>query len=226
VLAALQLESLSAGEAAGPAPALGPARTASLGRLSADTMPREWGRWRRGEFATKTRNPGSYFGEVSKFWSYELGKNGAVFSLDYPFPSWHDLTRCYTGQGWAVSGQAVHPADGARDGFVEVALTRPGNREGYLLFSQYDGSGAAMRPRPGGAGLSLYRHGAAMARWQRRLSLLGADRAPGPTEAPPVYQAQLFVETFTPLTPAEQEACRSFFHEALSRVRRVLQNAE
>jgi exosortase len=217
-LAALQIESLSAPEAAGAAPA----PTAGVERLTADTLPREWGRWRRGEFSTKTRNPGSYFGEVSKMWTYELGKNGAIFSLDYPFPSWHDLTRCYTSQGWVLSGQAVHPAEGDRDGFVEVALSRPGHREGYLLFSQYDGLGQAMRPRPGGPGLSLFRHGAALARWQRRL----VGQAPEPAERPPVYQAQLFVETFTPLTPAEQEAARAFFHEALPRVTRVLKAAD
>lgn len=218
-IGALQVESLGAGEATGAAPA--PA--SAVDRLSADTLPREWGRWKRGDFGTKTRNPGSYFGEVSKMWTYELGKNGAVFSLDYPFPSWHDLTRCYTGQGWVVASQAVHPAEEGKDGFVEVALTRPGNREGYLLFSQYDGRGQGMRPRPGGPGLSLDRHGTTLARWQRRLA---GEAASPVAEMAPVYQAQLFVETFTPLAPSEQEAARAFFHAALPRVTRVLQIAD
>src|SRR5262249_56836338 len=92
-------------------------------------------------------------------------------------------------------------------GFVEVRRTRPGARSGYLLFCQFDGHGAFLEPRRGGAHLAASRHGAAL---RRLLDRLGAT-ADVEAEAPegPVYQFQLFVESYAPLTPAEQAEARA-----------------
>ncbi len=211
LVVALQWDSYGFARGAGNTP---PA-PADLSGLSVDTLPRAWGPWERDRFATETRNPGSYFGEVSKAWTYTRGQNMAAFSLDYPFPFWHDLTYCYTSQGWVVDGQTVHPGGEGEAGYVEVALVKPTYRTGYLLFAQYDARGRPLEARPGGARLSLHRHGKTLDRLRQRL--LG-EAPPEETEEAPVYQAQLFVETPTPLTPQEQAQAREFFLQALARV--------
>ena len=151
---------------AGPVPAV-------VEKLDADSLPAQFEHWQRLGFAADARNPGSAFGEFSKTWSYQNGQNMAGFSLDYPFPSWHDLTRCYTGQGWAMDEQAVHKpaqADGAdQDGYVAVRFTKPGFRSGYLLFCQFNKDGAPLDPRLGAAYLSVYRQEAALRHWWYRL---------------------------------------------------------
>ncbi len=146
----------------------------------------------------------------------------AGFSLDYPFPAWHDLTRCYTGQGWALDEQAVHKpsqADGADlGGYVVVRFTKPGYRSGYLLFCQFNKDGTPLDPRLGAAYLSIYRQEAALKRWWYRL-----QGAPDPTPAepaPPVYQLQLFVESYAPLSAAERAAAEAFFLEGRRTLRK------
>jgi hypothetical protein len=94
-------------------------------------------------------------------------------------------------------------------------MTRPTYASGYLLFAQYDGRGRSLEARPGGSGLALYRHGTALERWRRRLH---GEPPPAEEERPPVYQAQLFVETYAPLTEEEQAEARDFFRRALPRV--------
>ena len=137
----------------------------------------------------------------SKTWTYQAGGNTAALSLDYTFPGWHDLTRCYSGLGWAVDEQAVRPGVGPADGSVAVKLTKPGYRSGYLLFCQFNQDGAPLPPRLGAAYLSLYRQEAALRRW---LHALGAGVEPTPPDPPgAVYQLQLFVESYTPLGAAE-----------------------
>jgi exosortase len=189
------------------------------------TLPEALGKWQRQKYASPTRNPGSAFGEFSRAWTYGLGQNQATFSLDYPFPAWHDLTRCYTSQGWALEEQALEPAQGqgtaARPGYVAVKMTRPGARSGYLLFCQFDGRGVALEPRRGGAYLSLYRHGSA---W-RHLLEFGGQSDEGADPEGPVYQFQLFLESYSPLTPAGQAEARDLFRQGVVALRRPLGEA-
>jgi exosortase len=204
------------GAAAAPA---GPSSGPVLDTLSAETLPARWERWERLGFTTETRNPGSNFGETSKVWAFHLGQNVAAFSLDYPFPSWHDLTRCYTSQGWLIDDQQVlAPAagDDLSPALVEVKMTKPAYRAGYLLFAQLNRRGAELEPRRGGAYLALHRHGTTLQRWRQRV--LGQPVASEEAEAP-VYQVQFFVETYTPLSEAEQDQARAFFQQGLGAMR-------
>ena len=191
-------------------------------KLETEALPANYEHWQRMGFATDARNPGSAFGEFSKTWSYQHGQNMAGFSLDYPFPSWHDLTRCYTGQGWAMDEQEIHKpafAEGAdQDGYVAVRFTKPGYRSGYLLFCQFNQDGAPLDPRLGAASLSVYRQEAALRRWWYRLQGI-----PDPTPAEPagtVYQLQLFVESYTPLGAADRAAAESLFLEGRRTLRK------
>lgn len=181
--------------------------------LHEESLPAQQGRWRRQGFAAASRNPGSAFGEFSRTWTYHLAANAGVVSLDYPFPTWHDLTRCYTGQGWVVEEQVLRPGThpGSNEGFVEAKLVRPGYRSGFLLFAQFDRRGTPLEPRRGGAYLSLYRHDSALRQWLRP-----ADEAMKIDPPGPVYQAQLFVESFTPLSPDDEGESRALFAHALA----------
>jgi exosortase len=190
-----------------------------LASLEADTMAARWGHWQRLAFAAASRNPGSSFGEFSRTWNYQLGQNTAVLSLDYPFPGWHDLTRCYTSQGWTILEQRVHEetGEGATAGYVEVKMTKPAHNCAYLLFSQLDQGGSVLEPRRGGAYLAVYRHAASLRRWRSPWST--QEGAPADAR-PPTYQLQLFVETYTPLTAPEESEAQAFFLESLSSLRR------
>jgi exosortase len=183
----------------------------SLGALDAGALPDRLAGWKCEDFRAESRRPGSAFGEFSRTWTYRNGRQTALVSLDYPFPSWHDLTRCYTGQGWRLERQAVHAREGGAEGFVEVRLSKPSFRSGYLLFCQMDGSGRPLEPRPGGARLSLYRHESAFRRWQERL---GGAEGLAPADPPgPVYQLQVFVESYAPLTGDEERKVRELLEE-------------
>jgi exosortase len=195
------------------APAANDSMAAAVDKLDADSLPERLERWSRQGYYPESRNPGSEFGEHSKTWTFQAGPQTAALSLDYTFPGWHDLTRCYTGQGWTIDEQAVRKAsardDGPTERFVALKLTKPGYRSGYLVFSQFDRDGAPLEPRLGAAYLSLYRQEAALHRWWSGLhGDMGLDRA-DPTG--PVYQLQLFVESYSPLTPAEQSAAEALF---------------
>ena len=194
---------------------------AAVERLDADSPPDRLDRWQRLGYAPESRNAGSAFGEHSKTWTYQAGPNTAALSLDYTFPCWHDLTRCYTGQGWTMDGQVVRQADGEAggppDGYVAVKLSKPGYRCGYLLFCQFDPRGEALEPRLGAAYLSLYRQEAAVRRWLRRFQ--GGPDLP-PSDPPgPVYQLQLFVESYSPLGAAEQVEAETLFLQGLRSLR-------
>ena len=67
----------------------------------------------------------------------------AVFSLDYPFQDYHDLTECYAVQGWEITERADHfgQAQGEPAVFREVQLKKAGLRRGYLFFCEFDQTG-------------------------------------------------------------------------------------
>jgi exosortase len=193
----------------------------TLNRLHEDTLPAALGDCQRTGFAERVRDLGSEFGEKSSVWTYRVGSSEAVLSLDHPFPGWHDLTRCYTTQGWMVAAENTIPAlekDGDSVGYVELRLTKPGYRTGYLLYCQFDGRGVVLEPRASGADLSLHRQVATMS----RLFGKGNEGSAFATIDPPgpVYQFQLFVESFTPLSPEEEKQARQLFQTAVQKLRR------
>jgi hypothetical protein len=205
-----------------------------VSRLDADSLPEQLGPWRRQDFQVVKRGVGNYFGENSLVWSYRNGDRTALFSLDYPFPSWHDLTRCYTGQGWRIQEESLHQADEVPGGFVATRLKKPAYRNGYLLFCEYTARREPLQARHGAARLSLFRHGvAARSLWNRLAGAASKDRHSGtageatratePADPPgPVYQWQLMVESSVPTTRADEEVLRDLF----ARARTLLKKGE
>jgi exosortase len=183
-----------------------------------DALPAQVAGWQRGKFHPDSRS-GSDFGDLSRSWEYKKGSHMVLFSLDYPFPAWHDLTRCYKLQGWRVEGQEIVEADDRSPGIVVVQLSKPAYRSGFLLFCQVDREGQSLEPRKGGAFMSLYRHGSMARRWSERL--FGTEASSAPCDPPgPVYQMQLLVESANPLSEADMADVRELFTGLVAEVRR------
>jgi exosortase len=199
---------------------------AGLDRLTPEALPPKWEGWPRlpvsAEDFTKQRNPGSAFGEFSKMWPYAVGTGTALVSLDYPFPGWHDLTSCYTTQGWSVDAQEVLHRDGPGGkprSLVQVQLSKPAYRSyrsGHLLFCEFDRRGEFLEARRGGAHLTLETHRNALTNWWDRVRGVPTPRAEVVT---PVYQLQLFVETHAPLTADQVKHAEGLFLHALDTLR-------
>jgi exosortase len=187
-------------------------------RFSEDGLPARVAGWHRADFRADSRRAGSAFGDWSRSWNYYKGSNTALFSLDYPFPSWHDLTRCYTGQGWHVEDQEIVAAGDRTPGIVVVWLSKPAYRSGFLLFCQVDRDGQSLQPRKGGAFMSLYRHGSMARSWNERLFGAAASAACDPPG--PVYQMQMLVESPSPLSEADMADVRELFTGLVAEVRR------
>jgi hypothetical protein len=100
---------------------------------------------------------------------------------------------------------------------VEVLLTKPGYRSGHLFFCEFDRQGVILEPRQGGSYLSVYRHQSALRNWWQ--SLHGTP-TPAVVDPPgPVYQLQLFVESYEPLTADEREQARMLFLKGFEKLR-------
>jgi exosortase len=192
----------------------------AVASLDGDSLPARCADWERQGFATETRNPGSAYGEFSRTWSYAHGGSVATVCLDYPFPDWHDLTHCYTGQGWVIDEETVHESagtEGLPGGYVEVKMSQPGYRRGYLLFCQFDAHGRPLPPHRGGVHLPVARHEATL----RRLGSLARGTPEPPTAEPegPVYQLQLLCDGFAPPTPSQEQQAQALFVQSWTALR-------
>jgi hypothetical protein len=97
--------------------------------------------------------------------------------------------------------------------WAEATFVKPLERYGYLWFSLFDEQGRPVEPRPKDLGGRLEARLAALGRgdlrWRDEFGSLTAGSplgAEGPT-----YQVQLFLESYAPLTDAEQQEARAFF---------------
>jgi exosortase len=200
-----------------------PTADGALASLGDDALPARCEAWERQGFTTEARKPGSAYGEFSRIWTYGHGGGAAAVSLDYPFPDWHDLTRCYTNQGWVIDEETVHESAGAEDlpgGYVEVRMSQSGYRSGYLLYCQFDGAGRPLPPRRGGVHLAAGRHEATLHRlWE---VARGTPEAPPAEPEGPVYQFQLFCEGLAPPTPAQQQQAGALFTQCWMALRQQL----
>jgi hypothetical protein len=100
---------------------------------------------------------------------------------------------------------------GVPGGFLEVRMTQPIHRHGYLLFGEFDRNGQPLLARPGGMEASFFRHQAAL---QRVRSWFGFDRTPIADPAGPVHQLQLFWEGSDRPTAEDEAALIKLFTRA------------
>lgn len=164
-------------------------------------------------------------GQFSQRWIYQLGRNVAMVSLDYPFHGYHDLSICYRNSGWQVSNPkpiTVTDARGAEQTLQEQSMTML-DLQGYLLFGVYDTTGKSLNPVSDDIRRRLAR---GMVRFERVLKLLGMKSASqtlaGPTG--PTYQIQLLVQSYTPLTEQEKQQAQSLFQQTEAALRQQIES--
>ncbi len=181
--------------------------------------------WRCEKYFEETRNPGSAFGEFSKLWVCQgesLG--GGIFSVDYPFPGWHELQECYRNQGWEVGERADRfvKEPGAPSFFSERTLKKSGLRHGHLFFCEFDRTGHVLEAERSGLQATLRRHESALG---RLLAYFGNQPdIEDHRTAPPVYQFQLLVESDAPLGSEQAGAVQKRFFKAYQALNKKLLN--
>ena len=122
----------------------------------------------------------------------------SVVSLDQPFPGWHELSICYTNQGWKVKDRVRRDEPSLTDGqnwpYIEIELQNDLGEFGYLLFSFFDTEGQAFdAPEQWDTATSLYH------RFRNRLSYRFREQL----FQSETFQAQIFVPSTRPLSEAE-----------------------
>jgi exosortase len=181
-----------------------------------EQLPKKIGTWELADFATQTREASSFYGEQSSVWIYSRPRHTAVVSLDYPFPNWHDLTWCYAGKGWQIDTQTVRNDLGVPGGCLEVHLSQPTYRQGYLIFCEFGRHGEPLTARPGGTEASLFRHQTTLLRVRNRL---GFDREALSEASGPVYQLQVFCEGYDKLSNEDEAAFVDLFVKSGAQLR-------
>jgi exosortase len=187
----------------------------SLERLAAESLPPTVGPWKQASFMRETRSQASNFGEFSEVWTYQTGLVRAAVSLDHPFPDWHDLTICYTHQGWALGERTTGSGEDAmRDlVFFESEMSKPGYRYGQLWFCEFECGGMPLAPPSSSLSASLRRQTSALARWTNWIR--GEDGGNRRDPMGPVYQVQLFVESPVPFNAEQRRDGRLLFLESV-----------
>ena len=158
-------------------------------RFRLDSLPAIVDGWERVKFSTK--HPKKLFAQTSRIWHYAKGNVRAVFSLDYTFHNWHDLTVCYRKIGWSQNG-------GARliespDGYFLGAQYFKDAAQGMLYYSHSHSDGKPFVPPDALSSLE-----------QVRLRLAN-DQS--------LMQIQVWMTKEGDITPADRESAKSLFEE-------------
>ena len=160
------------------------------------TMPEQIGNWKRLNSAVPLHKVETQ-GIFSQVWHYQKGETVASVALDYPFRGYHDVTVCYTLQGWRITRQERQAGEGTNGSppLMEVEMNREPVSQGSLWFSTVDEQG----------------HWLEMPVLERRV--LDRWKLSGRIE-PASYRVQVLVTGYGPLSPAEREPARQLFEDA------------
>lgn len=95
-------------------------------------MPESFESRKLTHFEIVRRDLSSDFGQTSLVWKYTGEADAVEVAWDGYFPGWHELTRCYRGQGWSTGSRRTVRHDGMS--WVEVVLSKPTGEEAFLVF--------------------------------------------------------------------------------------------
>jgi hypothetical protein len=168
--------------------------------LGAEQLPATIGEWRRTGFKSFVRDWDDVQAARSQTWTFTNGVQSAIVSLDYPYPSVHDLQPCYENLGWTTADRQTFDVPIARTPptgqYVQMRLEKGGDQYGYVAYSSFTTDG-----QPEDLG---------------RIRFLGSlsERFLEPLEArfgrnkarairAPVYQIQLVSYSLVALTPQQ-----------------------
>jgi hypothetical protein len=146
--------------------------------------------WKVEKFTLEERELNSDWGSRSSVWLLEAASGARKFycsvQCDYPFSGWHELTRCYRGNGWQLDSRENYKPQKHSDWPITIAkMSIPNGHQSVLMFSLFEESGEPMLPPEGDIVTMNFLQRGINAIRQR----LTKDF--GPT--PQTYQVQIFV---------------------------------
>ena len=107
--------------------------------LQRGSMPDALQGWTQTGFEAQGRTITGGGGTHTHTWNYQLDRQTAAISFDYPFRGWHPLEVCYEARGWHVSRKITH---GAPLGcWVECLLQKPSGEFAVLCYRMYQNDG-------------------------------------------------------------------------------------
>ena len=160
------------------------------------TLPDQIGNWKRLNSAVPGHKVETQ-GIFSQIWQYQRGQAVASVALDYPFRGYHDVTICYTLQGWRITRQQRQAGQGTNSSMalMEVEMNKAPVSQGSLWFSTVDEQGHWMETPVVGRKVL------------ERLQLTGRIE-------PVSYRVQVLLTGYGPPAPAERDAARQLFEAA------------
>ena len=179
-------------------------------RFEQADLPAELAGWALVRHEAVERETSSKEGHYSSGWQYRRGGLECRVSVDYPFEGWHELTNCYTGNGWVrLSRQPVNEESqgGAAGAYVEAEFSKPTGELGWLLFGLFKHTGEFLASEDADrAAWPTIRE--KLARSPLGSWLLGI-RYGGVADTS--YQVQVFASRSVGLTAAERAEVRKLF---------------
>jgi exosortase len=163
--------------------------------FDATDMPQTIGNWTQVDYEFTDRSRASDLGQRSDVWKFQSDRYLALFSLDQPFPGWHELTTCYKNIGWKlVKRDVILPstANGTQPQpnewkFVEATFEKETGEKAYMLFSHFDAFGDGLVAPEDWGTISSF-----MTRAQNRMS----HRIRASLFQGEAFQSQVFLTSF------------------------------
>ena len=167
---------------------------ASLRADAAFAVPPQVANWVRSDAAQKMIAQPEIEGKQSQAWAYQRDGITAVVAIDYPFAGYHDLTVCYRMAGWNIQQELLNRPT-PTEAFTTVQTARLGE-SGHLWYGLINESGEWIEPPKATA----------------TDRLVDRVRHFGRTDwNAPVYQVQVWVQAYTPLSEPQQQELSQLF---------------
>lgn len=171
-------------------------------------FPEEWNGWILADHRVESRDLSHPMGAYSQTWTYIKDNTVCVFSLDSPFPAWHDLAVCYQNVGWNLLNQQdeTYPESSPYVGErTELSLQRDGEGFQHVFFSAIDSERKPV-PVP-----KLYRINLTR-RFMNEIEVfsesVGMDQR---SATPPICQMQLLTKSRSRMNDSKLQSCRELF---------------
>jgi exosortase len=173
------------------------------------SLPADLSGFEKRGYEEVTREVSHQMGQFSNIWKYANSRSGMTVSCDQAYFGWHDLTVCYTANGWIAERSWRETRDGWQAAAVD--MFHPGeNRYAVVVFSAFDQRGRPVEPPPENA-------------LDSKLSdLFRAWRRSEAQSREVCYQAQNLAESLVPLTAEERQSVLELHFAARERLRAAL----
>lgn len=166
-------------------------------------LPTAVDEWKLVQSRSVNRSPDDPLGTNSVIWTYEGYGLLVNFSLDGFYPSWHDLSYCYTGLGWNL--ESAENVTDAKSGHVltKLRLYKDTGEYATSYFSCFDSQNNPVQPAEAS--------GSALRSLLNRLQAGNLTSAAAQSIEPPVYQVQLMTNQTTQLMAHERLQAEQLF---------------